>query len=144
MREVLISLFCNNDHSQNHISSHRNIGRKTYSLLATRSHLVIIKVFRFQRKTLLFSFGFFFSIIIKVFRLQRKTLLLFFGFFFTFIIIIIIIFILFSSYKICAEDFSEMARSINLKFSGKVCRQLNLIHFSHFFENHFRSEVIAL
>ena len=41
------------------------IGRKTHSLLATRSYLV--KVFRFQRKTLLFSFGFFFPIIIIFF-----------------------------------------------------------------------------
>ena len=46
----------------------------------------IIKVFRFQRKTLLFSYGTFF--VIKVFRFQRKTLLLFFGFFFFVIIII--------------------------------------------------------
>ena len=36
---------------------------------------------------------FLFIIIIKVFRLQRKTLLLFFGFFFPIIIIIIIIFL---------------------------------------------------
>ena len=54
------------------------IGRKTYSLLATRSCLV--KVFRLQRKTLLLFFGFFFPIIIKVFRFQRKTLLLLFAF----------------------------------------------------------------
>ena len=37
--------------------------------------IIIIKVFRFQRKTLLFLLGFFFPIIIKVFRFQRKTLL---------------------------------------------------------------------
>ena len=57
--------FCFHEYlSQNHISSYREIQRKTYSLLATRSHLV--KVFRFQRKTLLFSFGFFFPIIIII------------------------------------------------------------------------------
>ena len=78
-------------------------------------------------------------IIIRVFRLQRKTLLLFYCFFFTFIIILA-----FSSYNFCAEDFSEMARPIYLKFSEKMYLYLNLIRFFHFFENHFRSRVIAL
>ena len=44
------------------------IGRKTYSLLATRS--CIIKVFRFQRKTLLLFFGFGFFIILFFFLLD--------------------------------------------------------------------------
>jgi len=46
------------------------IRRKTSSLLATRSCLV--KVFRFQRKTLLLFYCFFFSIIIKVFRFNGR------------------------------------------------------------------------
>ena len=43
----------------------QKIERKTYSLLVTRSYLV--KVFRFQRKTLLFLLCFFSSIIIIIF-----------------------------------------------------------------------------
>ena len=58
--------------------------RKT--LLFLLGFFFLIKVFRFQRKTLLFLLGFFF-LIIKVFRFQRKTLLFLLGFFFPIIII---------------------------------------------------------
>ena len=80
------------------------IERKTFSLLATRSNLVILLLL----------------IIIKVFRFQRKTLLLFLSFF--------SIIIIFSSYKFCASDFSNMLQSICVKFSGKIDIYLNFIH----------------
>ena len=114
------------------------IVRKTYSLCATRSLLVIIiKVFRLQRKTLLLFFGFFFPIIIKVFRFQRKTLLLFYCFFFSIIIF-------FFSYRFCPEDFSETARSIFMKLSGMIDDNKNLIYFFLFWWRHFRSQNIVI
>ena len=57
---------------------------------------------------------------------------------------LVIIFILFSSYKICAEDFSEMARSILSKFSWLMHWHLKLIPANYFLEIHFRSGFIAL
>ena len=103
------------------------IGRKTYSLLATRSFLVI-KVFRLQRKTLLLFLGFF-STFIKVFRLQRKTFLLFLGFFFTFIIIV------FFSYRFCAREFSETARWIFIKLSGLMEHEKTRHMFFFYFDD---------
>ena len=52
--------------------------KRTEDLLITRNEiLVIIKVFRLQRKILLLFLGFFFPIIIiRAFRLRRKDLLL--------------------------------------------------------------------
>ena len=101
---------------------------------ATRSCLV--KVFRFQRKTLLLFYCFFFSII-KVFRFQRKTLLLLYCFFFSIIIF-------FFCYRFCPEDFSETAQSIFMKLSGMIDDNKNLIYFFLFWWRHFRSRNIVI
>ena len=47
------------------------------------------------------------------------------------------------SYRFCARDFSETARWIFMKLSGKMCHKMNQIRFFSFFEIHFRSRVTA-
>ena len=74
--------------------------------------LLLFKVFRFQRKTLLFSYGTFF-VIFKVSRFQRKTFLLFYCFFFSIIIIFFLT-------DFCAEHSSKTDRPICMKFSGLI------------------------
>ena len=76
-------------------------------------HLKVIKVFRFQRKTLLFSYGTFF------------------------VIMLIIIFF----HKICPGDFSETIRPISKIFSGMIGIYLKFIPYWDFWKIHFRFRV---
>ena len=56
---------------------------------------------------------------------------------------LVIIIILFLSYKFCAGDFSEMALSISFKFTGIMPRHVKFIPPRQFFKIHFLSEVIV-
>ena len=48
-----------------------------------------------------------------------------------------------SSSRFCARDFSETDGSIFMKLSGKMCHKMVQMGFFQFFENHFRSWVMA-
>ena len=48
-----------------------------------------------------------------------------------------------SSSRFCARDFSETDGSILMKLSGKMCHKMVQMGFFQFFENHFRSRVMA-
>ena len=50
----------------------------------------------------------------------------------------------FFPYRFCAEDFSEMAGSIQLKFSDFMSFYLKFVPAIPFWKIHFRSQVIAL
>ena len=67
---------------------------------------------------------------VKVFRFQRKTLLFLLGFFFPIII--------FFSYRFCSADFSKTTRSIFMKFSHMIPYDINLLYFFLFWWRHFR------
>ena len=70
------------------------------------------------------------SDLIKVFRFQRKTLLFLLGFFFPIII--------FFSYRFCSADFSKTPPSIFMKFSHMIPYDKNLLYFFLFWWRHFR------
>ena len=93
-------------------------------------NFVIIRALRLRRKDLLL-----FCFFIKVFRFQRKTLLFSYGTFF--VIMLIIIFF----HKICPGDFSETIRPISKIFSGMIGIYLKFIPYWDFWKIHFRFRV---
>ena len=73
--------------------------------------------------------------IFKVFRFQRKTLLFSYGTFF--VIMLIIIFF----HEICPGNFSETIRPISKIFSGMIGIYLKFIPYWDFWKYHFRFRV---